>query len=95
MDIHVQSYKTDTYKKSEINIWIRLYNKMPGYIQEMDNYKAFKKDLKYFLLYHAVHSQEEFISLYFMSNVSFSFQAYIFYKHMVSPLKYFVESWSK
>jgi len=36
-----------------------LYNKMPGYTKEMDNYKAFKKDLKSFLLYHALYSVEE------------------------------------
>jgi len=31
----------------------KLYNKMPGYTKEMDNYKAFKKELKSLLLYHA------------------------------------------
>jgi len=31
----------------------KLYNKIPGYIKEMDNSKAFKKELKSFLLYHA------------------------------------------
>ena len=36
---------------------------MPGYIKEMDNYKALKKELKSFLLYHAFHSVEEFVSL--------------------------------
>jgi hypothetical protein len=50
MDIHVQSYKTDLYKKSVINKGTELYNKMPGYIKEMGNFKAFKKELKSFLL---------------------------------------------
>jgi len=30
----------------------KLYSKMSGYIKEMDNYKAFLKELKSILLYH-------------------------------------------
>jgi len=41
MDIQVQSYKTDLYKWSVINIGTKLYNKMPSYVKEMDNYKVF------------------------------------------------------
>jgi len=41
----------------------KLYNKMPGYVTETDNYKAFKKELKSFLLYHACYSAEEFVCL--------------------------------
>jgi len=42
---HVHSYKTDIYKKNVINMGTKLYeyNKIPGYIKEMDNYKALKK----------------------------------------------------
>jgi hypothetical protein len=46
MDIHVQSYKIDINKKSVINKGTKLYNKIPGYIKEMDSRKAFKKELK-------------------------------------------------
>ena len=31
MDIHIQSYNTDLYKKSVINMGTKLYNKLPGY----------------------------------------------------------------
>ena len=31
---------------SVIKMGIKLYNKMPGYIKEIDNYKAFKNELK-------------------------------------------------
>jgi len=41
MDIHIQSYKTDIYKKSVINMGTKVYNKLPGYIKEIDSYKAF------------------------------------------------------
>jgi hypothetical protein len=63
MDIHVQSYKTDIYKKSLLNMGTKVYNKLPSYIKEIDNYKAFKKELKLFLLLHTFYSVEEFISL--------------------------------
>jgi len=64
MDIHVQPYKTDVYQKKKYNKYgTKFDNKMPSYIQETDNFKAFKKKLKFFLLYHAVWSAEEFVSL--------------------------------
>jgi hypothetical protein len=63
MDIHIQSYKTDIYKKNVINMGPKVYNKLPGYIKEIDSYKAFKKELKLFLLLHTFYSVEEFVSL--------------------------------
>jgi len=36
---------------------------MHSYIEEMHNFKAFKKGLKYFLLYHDISSVEEFVSV--------------------------------
>jgi hypothetical protein len=59
MDTHVQSHKTDLYKNSIINMGTKLYNTMPGYTKVMDNYTAFKKELKSFLLYYAFYSVEE------------------------------------
>jgi len=38
-------------------------SKMSGYVKEMDNYKACKKELKLFLLYHACYSVGEFVCL--------------------------------
>jgi len=35
MDIHIQSYNTDLYKRSIINMRTKLYNKLPGYIKEI------------------------------------------------------------
>jgi len=64
MDIHIQSYKTDIYKKNVINMGTKVYNKFPGCVKEIDSYKAFKKELKLFLLLlHTFYSVEEFISL--------------------------------
>jgi len=63
MDIHVHSNKSDINKKSVVNMGTKLYNKIPGYIKEMDNCKAFKKVLKSFLLYHVFYSVDEFVSM--------------------------------
>jgi hypothetical protein len=63
MDFHVQSYKTDIYKKSVTNMGTKVYNKLSGYIKEIGNYKAFKKELKSFLLLHTFYSTEEYVSL--------------------------------
>ena len=41
----------------------KVYNKLPGYIKEIDSYKAFKKELRSFLLPHTFYSVEEFVSL--------------------------------
>jgi len=61
--VMVQSHKTDLYKQSVINMGTKLYNKMPGYIKEMVNYKVYMKELKSFLLHRAFYSVEEFVSL--------------------------------
>jgi len=63
MDIHIPTYNTDLYKRGVINIWTKLYNKLPGYIKELDNYKTFKKELKSLLLLHSFYSVEEFVTL--------------------------------
>jgi hypothetical protein len=63
MDIHIQSYKTDLYKRSEVNMGTKLYNKLPDYIKEVGSYKTFRKELKSFLLRHNFYSVEEFVAL--------------------------------
>ena len=63
MDIHIQSYDTDLYKRSVINMGTKLYNKLSGYIIEIDSYKAFKKELKSLLLLRSFYSVEESIAL--------------------------------
>jgi hypothetical protein len=53
---------TDLYKGSVINMGTKLYNKLPGYIKEIDSFKTFKKELKLLLL-HSFYSVEEFVAL--------------------------------
>jgi hypothetical protein len=50
----------------------KVYNKLSGYIKEIDSYKAFKKELKLFLLLHAFYSVEEFVSLQLCKYVTYN-----------------------
>jgi hypothetical protein len=63
LDSHVQSSRTDKNKKRVISMGTKLYNKLPSYIKELDNYKVFKRELKSFILCHAFYSVDEFISM--------------------------------
>jgi hypothetical protein len=46
--IFIYSHIKLIHKKSVLNIGTKVYNKLPGYIKELDSYKAFKKELKLF-----------------------------------------------
>jgi hypothetical protein len=46
LDIYVKLHKTEIYKKSVISRGTKVYNNLPGFITEIDNYKAFTKELK-------------------------------------------------
>jgi hypothetical protein len=63
MDTYIQSYSTDLYTRSVINMRTKLYNKLPGFIKEIDSYKISRKKLKSFLLLHTFYSVEEFVAL--------------------------------
>ena len=64
MDIHIQSYNTDLYNRSVINMWTKLYNKLTGYIKGTHSYMTFEKELKSFLLLqHSFYTVEEFVVL--------------------------------
>ena len=63
MDIHIKLYNTDLCKRSVINMGTKLYNKLPGYIKEIDSYKTFKKKLKSLLLLHSFYSVGEFVAV--------------------------------
>ena len=41
----------------------KLYNKLPGYIKEIDSYKTFKKELKSLLFLYSFYPVEEFVAL--------------------------------
>jgi len=62
-DIHKKSCRTNVYKTSVINMGTKIYNKLPDYMKEIDNYKSFRNKLKSFLFQHTFYSVEEFLSL--------------------------------
>jgi hypothetical protein len=53
--------KTEIYKKSVINMGTKVYNNLPKFLKEIDDYKAFKKELKLFLPLQTFYSVEEFV----------------------------------
>jgi len=61
MDICVKLHNIEVYKKSVSNMGTKIYNNLPGFIKEIDDCKAFKKELQLFLLRHSFYS-EEFVS---------------------------------
>jgi hypothetical protein len=40
----------------------KVYNNLPKFLKEIDDYKAFKKELKLFHLLQSFYSVEEFVS---------------------------------
>jgi len=58
LDIHIKLQKTEIYKKSVLNMGTKVYNNLPKYFKEKDDYKAFKNELKLFLLLQLFYSVE-------------------------------------
>jgi hypothetical protein len=59
LDINV---KMKNMEKSVINMSTNVYNKLPRFLKEIDDHRAFRKKLKLFLLLHSFYSVEEFVS---------------------------------
>jgi len=57
-----QTAKNWNIQKSVINMGTKVYNNLPKFLKELDDYKAFKKELKLFLLLQTFYSVEEFVS---------------------------------
>jgi hypothetical protein len=45
LDIHEKKKKTEIYKKSVINMGTKVYNNLPKFSKEIDDYKVFKEEL--------------------------------------------------
>jgi hypothetical protein len=59
-DFRVPSCNTSLFKRSVINMGIKLYNKMPTTIKQLGSFRDFKIKLKLFLLDHPFCSLNEF-----------------------------------
>jgi len=62
-DLHTQQCNTVMYQKRVINMGIKLFNKLPMQIKQLDKYKNFKKEVKTFLVHNAFYTIEEFFAL--------------------------------
>jgi hypothetical protein len=62
LDLHVQFCNTDLFRRSVVNMGIRLDNKVPDHIKKFEKNKLFKREFRSFLLHHAFYSVDEFIS---------------------------------
>jgi hypothetical protein len=62
LDFQTQFYRTDIFKKSINNMGIKVYNKLPNHLKNLENTKSFKKQLKAFLLQRTFYSVDEYLS---------------------------------
>jgi hypothetical protein len=53
--------KTEIYRKSVVNMGTKIYKKLPGFLEEIEDYRVFRKKLNMFLLKY-FYSVEEFVS---------------------------------
>ena len=60
--LHIIACKINLQKKSVINMGIRLYNKLPKYIQQEERYKSYKRKMKGFLIDNAFYSLDEYLN---------------------------------
>ena len=60
--VHHQFCRTNVTKNSGINIGIKLCNKLPPVIKNLEMTQEFKSRVKDFLMQHMFYSVEEFLS---------------------------------
>jgi hypothetical protein len=61
-DLHQLTCRTNLTRDYGLNLGIKLYNKLPGQIKQLDPKHKFKTNVKKFLLQHTFYSIEEFLS---------------------------------
>jgi hypothetical protein len=69
-DLHILQCQTSLYKKSAVNMSVRLYNCLPAEIKKLNDYNKFKQTLKLFLLDNTFYSLAEILH---MSNMNKEF----------------------
>ena len=62
-DLHTQHCNTVLYQRSVINMGIKLFNKLPIQIKQLDNFKSFKREVKTFLVHNSFYTIDEFFAL--------------------------------
>ena len=59
--LHTCYCSTVLYQRSVTNMGIKLFNKLPIKIKQLDNLKGFKREVKTFLSHHSFYTIEEFL----------------------------------
>jgi hypothetical protein len=49
-DFQTQFCKMDIFKRRVNNVWVKLYNKLPNYLKNLENISVFRKQLKTFFI---------------------------------------------
>jgi hypothetical protein len=62
-DFYIFQCNTSLYKKSMVNMSIRLHNSLPSELKELGDFKKFKRALKSFLLNNPFYSLSEFLHM--------------------------------
>ena len=60
-DLHTRHCSTVLYQKSVTNMSIKLFNKLPIQIKQLDDYKSFKREVKTFLICNSFYTIVEFL----------------------------------
>ena len=63
-DLHTKHCNTVLYHRSVINMGIKLFNKLPIQIKQLDNFKSFKREVKTFLVHNSFYTIDEFFALW-------------------------------
>jgi hypothetical protein len=61
-DLHIQSCKTSLFKKSVINMGIKLFNHLSTELKQLDDFNHFRKKVKLFLLSKPLCIPEEYFN---------------------------------
>jgi hypothetical protein len=62
LDLHTHFCRTTLFKNSGTNMGIKLYNKVPYKIKQIDKIQEFKRRLKHFLVLNTFYSVDEYMS---------------------------------
>ena len=59
--MHTHYCSTIIYQRSATNLGIKLLNKLPIQIKQLNNYKGFRREVKTFVLHNSFYTIEEFL----------------------------------
>ena len=63
IDLHTQSCRTSSFKKSVINTGIKLFNHLPTNLNQLHDFKQFRRKLKFLLLKKSLYTLNEYFDV--------------------------------